>query len=512
MFLALMVLTGFLQFQPAPVMAIHPPVDTQPDVIAANIGGNFYNSWAINPRSPVSASVLVANAVRAGRLRVGHVARYPVYPNALKCSPVPCVVPNVDASEGGGNPVNETPIAANPLRQWHMLSGGNDYNCPNTQGFFATKNGGTTWNHTCFNNLAGSSGVGDPAVGYDTNNNLFAMGIDQFSGTTTNVAFEKSSNDGVTWSAPAVAIVGIGAFTFVDKEWMQIDDGATSPGKNNIYASQTDFDPSSNSLISVVHSYDGGATWKNVQVDSATFPVVDQFSDLAIGSDGTVYVTWMRCSATGSSGNCGGTKAAILFSKSTDAGAHWTKPVIMAPANLAPDTCGAFYGCLPNTGERVSDIPAIDVDRSSGPLKGRLYVAYYNFTGNKMQVLVIRSKTGGATWSAPVAVDASVAQDQFMPWLTTNSSGVVGVTWLDRRNDSANVNYDAFSTISGNGAISFAPNVRLSSVASNPNNDGFGGAFMGDYTGNIWSGVTLFASWTDTRSGVAQDEIGGFRR
>ena len=41
---------------------------------------------------------------------------------------------------------------------------------------------------------------------------------------------------------------------------------------------------------------------------------------------------------------------------------------------------------------------------------------------------------------------------------------------------------------------------------SNPNNDGFGGAFMGDYTGNIWTGTTLHASYMDTRTNVCQDE------
>jgi len=108
-------------------------------------------------------------------------------------------------------------------------------------------------------------------------------------------------------------------------------------------------------------------------------------------------------------------------------------------------------------------------------------------------------------------VDSSTSHDQFFPWLTTNAFGDVGVTWLDRRLDANNVNYDAFATTSGNGGGSYAASTRLSSVSSNPFNDGFGSGFMGDYTGNIWSRRTIFASWTDTRSGIAQDEVGGFR-
>jgi len=48
---------------------------------------------------------------------------------------------------------------------------------------------------------------------------------------------------------------------------------------------------------------------------------------------------------------------------------------------------------------------------------------------------------------------------------------------------------------------------------SNPLNDGFGGSFMGDYTGNAWDGATLYASWMDSRNGsFMQDEVGGIRR
>ena len=52
--------------------------------------------------------------------------------------------------------------------------------------------------------------------------------------------------------------------------------------------------------------------------------------------------------------------------------------------------------------------------------------------------------------------------------------------------------------------------MQLTTTASNPNNDGFGGFFMGDYTGNSWdSKKSLYASWTDTTLGHGQDFIGG---
>jgi hypothetical protein len=509
MLLAVVALLGLAQFQPAPVDELQLPSPVQM-VAGAQITTRYYNygQRPFNLRSPLSGSVLVAEALRAGRFRVPYIYRPQVNPFALTCSPVPCTTPNVQAS-GGGSPVNETPIASNPKRPSHLLTGGNDYNCPNIQGFYASSNKGSTWNHTCLGSIPGGSGDGDPIVGYDLHNTAFIGGIDA-TGSTSAIVLEKSTNNGATWSAPASVVTGIAPYTFVDKPWMQIDDSPTSQWPSFIYISTTEFDPSSNTLIAVAHSTDGGATFTNVGVDSVVYPIIDQFSDLAVGKDGTLYLTWMRCSATGPSGDCGGTTSMIMFSKSLDFGGTWTAPVVIASANLAPDSCGAFYGCLPNTSERVSNVPAVDIDKTTGPFSNRLYVSMYNWTGNKMQVLVSKSNNGGVSWGPPKHISV-ISQDQFFPWLSTSENGVVGVTWLDRRLDPSNINYDSFASASANGGASYSPAVRVSTASSDPFNDGFGGSFMGDYTGNIWSESTVFASWTDTRSLIAQDEVGGYK-
>jgi hypothetical protein len=297
---------------------------------------------------------------------------------------------------------------------------------------------------------------------------------------------------------------------------MEIDTNHTSPHANCLYVSNTQFDANSDSEISVSHSCNHGASWSTVVVDTKQiYPTeVDQFSDLAIGKDGTVYVSWMRCPATGTTGDCGGTVAKMLVSKSTDGGVTWSAPVTMVSPTLAADNCGAFYGCLPNTFERVSNIPTIAIDNSTGPNSGHLYVVYYNWTGTQMKVYVTHSTNGGTTWSAGVAVaPATATHDQFFPWLNVSARGTVGVTWLDRRNDPANINYDAYASVSTNGGASFTVNQKLTSVMSNPFNDGFGGGFMGDYSGNAWDGSTLFASWMDSRTGsFMQDEVGGYAR
>jgi hypothetical protein len=467
---------------------------------------------------PYSGGVLMSRAIRDGRVHLGSNAFLsPELPPSETCTPAPCVLPNVNIFPTA-NPVNETPVVVNPKNHKQLMSGANDYNCPNVQGFYNSNDGGATWSHFCMPNIASiGPGAGDPGVGYDLKGNAYITGIDftQPSGPA-GIIFQKSTNNGKTWSAPKKAVAPLFSGGLTDKEWLQIDTTPTSRWPNWLYISVTQFDPNSNSTISVSHSSNGGSSWKTVAVDKTqTFPTVDQFSDIGIDATGRVYLTWMRCIANGTSGDCAGTKATMLISVSNDGGNTWTKPATVATATLAPDpNACCFYGALPVTNnERVSNIPVIGVDNSTGAHKGNLYVAYYNWTGTQMKLMVATSTNGGKTWTRKPVAPASAKGDQFFQWLNVSNKGVVGVSWDDRRNDSTDTNYESFAAFSNNGGTSFSKNVDLSAAPSNPLNDGFGGFFLGDYTGNYWSGAnTLYVTYTDTSTGVDQDFLAGYFR
>jgi len=84
-----------------------------------------------------------------------------------------------------------------------------------------------------------------------------------------------------------------------------------------------------------------------------------------------------------------------------------------------------------------------------------------------MQVLVTSSTDGGTTWSTPFPwAPKSDTHDQFFPGFNVGSTGNVGVTWLDRRNDTSNINYEAFATWSSDGGTSFKKNVLIASKPS----------------------------------------------
>jgi len=487
--------------------------------LAGNVGAASPAQAQIHlPKSPLSGGVLVARAIHAGKLQpTSHGSGITPLPQLPTCSPTPCALPNVQASVGK-KPVNEDPIAANPANAQDLLTGGNDYNCSSLMGFFASGDGDSTWNHTCMNTPAADPfGCGDPGVGYDLSGAAYITGIASSNSSCFPgmIIFEKSTDNGQKWSAPAVAVNPLFSGGLTDKPWLQVDDNASSPHAGTLYLSVTQFDASGNdSRISVSHSTNGGTSWTTSAVDTPqVFPAVDQFSDLAISKDGTVFVSWMRCTANGAVGDCGGTQATLVLSKSTDGGSTWSKPVTLATVTLAPDPARCcFYGQLPNTGERVSESAVIGIDNSSGPHAGTLYAAFYTWTGSFMAVEVASSTTGGSTWGTPVRVTPPCdPNDEFFPWLSVSSGGLVGVSWLDRRDDPANLSYEAFAAISNDGGATF-PNLQIASAASNPKNDGFKGTFMGDYTGNVWNstGTILYASWMDSRNGTnMQDEVGG---
>ena len=197
----------------------------------------------------------------------------------------------------------------------------------------------------------------------------------------------------------------------------------------------------------------------------------------------------------------------MVLSKSEDGGNTWSTPQLIATVILGPG--------LPNSQVGVSDFPVIAVDNSNGAFSGNVYVVMYSWTGTYMRVGVIRSTDEGGTWSRAVPLaPPSAKHDQFFPWLSVSPSGLVGVSWLDRRNDPANVKYQAFAAISKDGGQSFQPNVQLTDAFSDPNVNGYpNNLWMGAHSSNTWAGPNNFvAAWMDSSNGVnMQVVVGGIR-
>lgn len=94
------------------------------------------------------------------------------------------------------------------------------------------------------------------------------------------------------------------------------------------------------------------------------------------------------------------------------------------------------------------DHPQADVVASAG---------VYNFS----DILVVSSRDGGASWSAPRPVSATpndfagAGRDQFQPGVAVEPDGSVAVCYYDRRNDPLNNAIDHYCSISRDGGHVF---------------------------------------------------------
>ena len=390
---------------------------------------------------------------------------------------------------------------------------------------------------------------GDPALAFDSQGNVYyaGLGFNRTSAPNT-VAVNKGTFDGsgnLTWGSPTFINETTAPSTLNDKEWIAADWHASSQFKDRVYVSWTRFifNPKNGayvqSPISFVYSTDGGQTFSEPQNISGNV-LYDQGSRPIVGYDGTVYVIFE-----------GATRLSTLDStyivKSTDGGVTFSKPVKIANLqDVIPLSAAVF---------RNDSFPAGD----AGP-NGDLYVAWTTLlrdsdgslcptrTNNGCHAVTVYSKStdGSATWSAPVpifpALDSSsrvaagypvtqpdgstlnapttrrvdtqwpgvavspsgvvymsaYAADTVSPWQTCAGGppppeGRINCTALGNYIHNARLNYYVTNIVSSG----------VQKVSTNPINtrNGFGGGFIGDYTGlSVGSDNVFHALWTDTNN------------
>jgi hypothetical protein len=324
----------------------------------------------------------------------------------------------------------------------------------------------------------------DPALDTDTDGNFYYVfgGAPLSSSYPNSIAVSKSGPSGLNWATPVAVTYNKNKF-FDDKYYIAVDRSGTG-FTNRIYVSW-DRNTATNQILYIAYSTDRGATWSApIKVDDGTskfervigaYPAVNQNS-------GVVYDAWHNYA-----------QDVIYVDKSTNGGASWGTDVAVATTHTG---FGMDIGCV---GGRAQG-PAHHL--KVGP-SGTLHLVYADNTASRgFDVLYTRSTNGGTTWSTPVRLnDDAGAAHQYHPTLSVTSNGSGGdrvtVSFIDRRDDSANCSSYVYATASSDGGLTWSDNKRITSVASNYNGNPNG---PGDYSSSTPSALGVFPFTGDHRT------------
>ena len=425
---------------------------------------------------------------------------------------------NVDVSNECG-PQSETFITINPNKPKMLAAGSNEIFRLPMRGYYSS-NGGTSWGGVDLplpppKGANGTDFGSDPTLAFDTQGNVFYGYIVVFFGNGngingTQMAVAKSTDGGKTYPSVTFFSFENGTNHFNDKPMITADTNGTSPFRDNVYIA---WDAASGGSIGggvrVGASSDHGASFSITRADDPSGPGRSIGASPAVGPNGEVYVAWNDYVAN-----------AIVFNRSFDAGHNWTVPVTISTKTLPFDLrIPAEF----NRGALV--YPSLDVDRSNGPHRGRVYCSWMDLTpANVTDIFISYSDDNGSHWSTPARVTDQFAfkVDRFNHWMSVDpTNGDVNVAFYDTRNDTTGARFqtDYYLARSTDGGVTFpGPDVRVSTISSNEHDcgglfpcDGINyGNQQGDYEGLVSFDGASYPIWTDSRRQL--DPASGCRR
>ena len=315
-------------------------------------------------------------------------------------------------------------------------------NCPSPYiALTISQNGGVSWGAPKPLCACKGSGQFDPIIEVvPSTGAVYAAYLNGF-----NVMFTKSTDHGVTWSAP---VKTYGNVSWTDKPALAMSDDG-----RNVYVS---FNGPTGGDPYVARSTDFGATWSQVKVINSNRYYFAFDADVA--SDGTVYFAESGI-LYGGGGNKGtvptGTIDEHVF-VSRDAGATWQDHIV---AQVQPGLACVAAGCTPDF---YLGHVALSADGN-----GALVYLYDGATtaGGKQTISAKTSTDHGTTWSAATVV-STVGEEATMPMVESRGSGDVRMAWMETSGGGNVDAWNAWYRSSTNGGATWSVPVRISDATS----------------------------------------------
>src|SRR6266436_5291882 len=305
---------------------------------------------------------------------------------------------NVDASNECG-PQSETYITLNPSQPSTLAAGSNEIFRDPMRGYFSSDSGGT-WGGVDLPlpSAQGANGHrfgSDPSLAFDTQGNVFYSYIVVFFGNGngingTEMAVARSGDGGKTYPTVNFFSFENGTNHFNDKPMITADTNPGSALRDNVYIA---WDAAAGGSIGggvrVATSSDHGSNFSVTRADDPSGPGRAIGASPAVGLNGELYVAWNDYVAN-----------AIMFNRSTDAGKTWGQPTTISTKNIPFD-----IAVPAESFRRALIYPVLDVDRSNGSHRGRLYCSWVDSTAaGTTDIYLSFSDDKGAHWSPRVTV------------------------------------------------------------------------------------------------------------
>jgi hypothetical protein len=375
--------------------------------------------------------------------------------------------------------------------------------------FFST-DAGLTWQAQSLPTQPGDARQADPAVDWTSDGTAWTMTIGVGTDTTLRLRRYSSppANFGTTWTFD---ITGPTTQTGVDREIMWVDHSPTSPFRDQIYVTYH-----IGAVAWVVRRATGaGAAWQTpVQVSFGETTGTPIGGDITTNNVGDVFVFWPD---TGGSGR-------IRVRKSVDGGAAFSAPVVIGTIFASSRILSIPAAPFPPRGVRVY----VSGAAFRAGARDLVYAVWADLSGDpgcttgngpgtsvtsscKTRIWFTRSTNGGTTWAPPQMLNNQASlNDQFHPAICvdeTNSDLVV--VYQDTVSDSGRAKSDVWMQVSRDDGLTFSAATKLTSAQTDETavgaDNGTAGNQYGDYNSLSGHAGRFFPSWTDRRSGGAEE-------